>query len=122
MKRSMAMLLTFVMCVVMLTACGGGSSKYAGEWVMVSGSSNGTEIPMEQLEKLMGGKLKMVLESDGTAKVETGTQKGESKWEESDDGIIIYEGDNKSNSVSYKFQDNQLVCTVSGVEMRMEKQ
>lgn len=121
MKKGIAMMLTVVMCVIMMTACG-SDSKYVGEWQMVSGSSNGTEVPMEQLEKLMGGKLTMTLESDGTAKISTGSKTGESKWEENDEGIIIYEGDNKSNSVTYKFQDNQLVCNVSGVEMKMEKQ
>lgn len=121
MKKGLAMCLTLVLCVVVLTACG-GSSKYAGEWQMVSGNSNGTEVPMEQLEKLIGGKLKLTLENDGTAKVEAGSQTGESKWEENGDGIIVYEGDDKSNSVTYTYKDNQLVCTVNGVEMKMEKQ
>lgn len=121
MKKRLAAVLALVLSVFVLTSC--GSSKYAGEWQMVSGSYNGTEVSMEQIEKLTGGKLKMILEEDGTAKIETGSAKAESKWEETKDGVIVYDKDkNDSSAVDYTFKDNRLVCSVGGIEMKLEKQ
>lgn len=120
-KKTAIMALVLAMSVIMLTGC--GTSKYVGEWHIVSGNNNGTEMDIEKLEELTGGPLVMILEKDGTVKLGTADETtAESKWKKSDDGILVYEEDKEKDGLEYILKDGQLVCNVGGMEMFLEKQ
>lgn len=121
MKKYFTTLLTLVVCICFLTAC--GDSKFVGEWHLTGGHRGDTELPIEKLEELMGGSLKLFIEEDGTARLETpGTESEPVKWEETGDGILLYEGENKENGSTYTYKDGNLVQEFNGLEMIFEKQ
>lgn len=109
----------FVMSIALLAAC--GSSQYVGNWSFVSGSYKGNEVSVEELEKITGGSVKLTLAKDGNALLVAGGKKAKSKWEENENGVIVYDWNDKSKSTSYTFKDGQLLCTVGDIEMRLEK-
>lgn len=120
MKRKVAWMLVFVLSIFVLTAC--SSSQYVGEWRYVSGVINGKETSEEKFIEITGGTVKLNLAKDGNAIVEVNGKRARSKWEETEDGIIVYDRTNKNKFTSYKLQDGQLFYSENGVEMRLEKQ
>lgn len=120
MKRNVAWMLVLVMSIFVLTAC--STSQYVGEWRYVSGVINGKETTEEKFKEVTGGTVKLNLAKDGNAIVEVNGKRARSKWEETDDGIIIYDRTNKEKSTSYKLQDGQLFYSGNGVEIKLEKQ
>lgn len=108
-----------VMSIALLAAC--GSSRYEGNWIFVSGNYKGNEVSVEKLEELTGGSIKLTLAKDGNALVVAGDKKAKSKWEENENGVIVYDWNDRSKSTSYTFKDDQLICTVGDIEMRLEK-
>lgn len=119
MKRKIAWMLVFVLGILMLTGC--DNSPYVGEWRFVSGTFGGKEITEKELEEETGGPLGLILEKNGNAVLVANGKRARSKWEENDDGIIVYDRTNKSKSTTYIYKDDMLICTVSGNEMRMKK-
>lgn len=109
----------FVMSIALLAAC--GSSQYVGNWSFVSGSYKGNEVSAEKLEELTGGPIKLTLAKDGNALLVAGGKKAKSKWEENENGVIVYDWNDRSKSTSYTFKDGQLIGTVGDIEMRLEK-
>lgn len=121
MKKYLTTFFTLIVCICFLTAC--GDSKYVGEWQLTGGHRGDTEVPIEKLEKLLGGSLKLYIEEDGTARLETpNTGSDPAKWEETDDGILLYEEGHKENGTTYTYQDGRLVHAFNGLEMILEKQ
>lgn len=122
MKKHLTTILTLIVCICFLSAC--GDSDYVGEWRTTKASRGDTEISIEQLEKLTGGALKLFIDNDGTAHLETGGTDSEPvKWEETGDGILLYEDGDKDNGTSYTYKDGQLlVQDPTGLEMVLEKQ
>lgn len=121
MKKHLTTLFTLIVCICFLTAC--GSREFVGEWQLTGGHRGDTELPIEKLEELMGGSLKLVIEEDGTARLETpGTESEPVKWEETDNGILLYEEGDKENGSTYTYQDGHLVQEFNGLEMILEKQ
>lgn len=117
--RKIALVTALVMSILMLAGC--GSSQYVGQWNFVSGSYNGKDVSAEKLEETTGGSIKLTLAKDGNALVEAGGKKAKSKWEENENGIIVYDWNDRSKSTTYTFKDDQLICTVGDIEMRLEK-
>ena len=117
--RRIVLVTVFAMSIVMLTAC--GSSQYVGVWQFASGVYKGNEVSTEQLEELTGGSVKLTLAKDGNALVEAGGKKAKSKWEENENGIVVYDWNDRGKSTTYTFKDDQLICTVGDIEMRLEK-
>lgn len=117
--RKIALVSVFIVSMALLVACGG--SQYEGVWRFVSGNYKGNEVSAEKLEELTGGSIKLTLAKDGNALVEAGGKKAKSKWEENENGVIVYDWNDRSKSTSYTFKDDQLICTVGGIEMRLEK-
>lgn len=120
MKRKIVWTLALVTSIFILTAC--GESQYVGEWRFVNGTINGKEVSNEAIEKATGGTIKLTLSKNGNAVVEANGKRARSKWEETEDGIVVYDRTNKEKSTSYKLQDNQLCGSVNGLEIRLEKQ
>lgn len=121
MKKSLTAIVILTLCLCFLTAC--GKSEYVGKWQLTKGNRDGTELPIDKLEELMGGAMTLTVEEDGTATLETPGNTSESvNWEETDDGIVLFDGENKENGAAYQYKDGQLVQEFNGLEMVFEKQ
>lgn len=119
MNSKIGIVTLFVMSIILLTACGG--SQYEGVWCFASGTIKGKEVTSKELEKKTGGTVSITLAKDGNALVEAGGKKAKSKWEENENGVIVYDWNDRSKSTSYTFKDNQLICEMDGIVMRLEK-
>lgn len=121
MKKHLTSILALFICLCLLTAC--GTSDYVGKWQLTKGNRDGTELPIDKLEELMGGAMTLTVDENGTAALETPGNTSESvNWEETDDGIVLFEGEDKEKGAAYQYKDGQLIQEFNGLEMIFEKQ
>ena len=107
-------------CLLCLLAAGCGKNKYAnspytGTWSAISAEYNGVELSQQD----MGGVYVMVLEQDGTASMDDGTEAQPGKWEELDGGGIRLDED---DDLILKDVEGNLVLEMDGVTFTFAKQ
>lgn len=125
MKKSISMLLVFVMSAMLLVGCG-GSSGAAGTYKMTKVEKDGQEMEVEEFTKLLGnqkmectinlkddGNVEMSMDMLGVQEDATGT------WKEDGDKIVI-SANGAEQSVDYK--DGKLYLeSGKGVKVILEK-
>lgn len=125
MKKSISMLLVFVMSAMLLVGCG-GSSAAAGTYKMTKAEMNGQELSIEELSKALGGQTMeatITLNDDGNAEISANvlgqSQSAKGTWKEDGDKIVI-KADDGEQSIDYK--DGKLYLeSANGVKIILEK-
>ncbi len=136
-KKVLALVLAvMVSCLTvgMLAGCS-GNSKYVGTWTPTSIEQSGTSYDLSSLGINGEDLLTFTLNSDGSASFKLGSMMsslsddadvqaltGDSvKWEESSNGVTIYNAKDKSDSFDATEKDGNLVIDASGVTMVFTK-
>lgn len=139
-KKVLALVLAvMVSCLTvgMLAGCSGGTSnsKYVGTWTPTSIEQSGMSYDLSSLGINGEDLLTFTLNSDGSASFKLGSMMsslsddadvqaltGDSvKWEESSNGVTIYNAKDKSDSFDATEKDGNLVIDASGVTMVFTK-
>lgn len=125
MKKSISIVLVFVMSAMLLVGCG-GSSGAAGTYKMTKAEMNGQEMDMDTLSETLGGQTMeatITLKDDGNAEMAVNVlgqeQSANGTWKEDGDKIVIT-ANGEEQSMEYK--DGKLyVDSGNGVKLILEK-
>jgi hypothetical protein len=125
MKKILALMLTAVLSVMMLTACGGGGGKYAdspyvGKWNATTAEMSGIQL---QVSDIMN-EFSITLNDDGSCTVVVDTdgdkETGKGEWEPREGGGVTVKDD--SGTLDFDDQDGKLTIVYEGVTMYFEKE
>lgn len=96
-KIRLLVIVTFIISVLSMTGCGGGSGKtgekspYEGKWVAVSGQMMGVSVSMDEA---FGGAFEFEVENGGKISFTVGDDTGTGKWSvEEDQFTLTIEGE-----------------------------
>lgn len=114
--KRMAMLLTMVILVCNLVACGGdkyADSPYVGTWKGTTAEYSGLEM---NVADIMGGEFDFILEANGkcTVSIAGDTEKG--SWEPTDNGFSV------EDEFVFIVDGSSAVLDYDGVTMNFEKE
>lgn len=124
-KKLTAIILCVMMTVLLFTGLTGCGSKedvgkagepYLGTWVGTKASYEGIDF---SIEDAIGGIFIVILNRNGSADVTVGTEKEVAKWQPTDNGIVLIEGDYEINMVASG--SDLLIWDDEGVDIYVER-
>ena len=87
-KKMSCVILSMVLCILCLTACGGkdmSDSKYVGTWTGTKAEYAGFEMSVEELF----GDFTLTLQEDGKAVVFVDGEEEKGNWDETEQGVSL---------------------------------
>ncbi|MEA4923591.1 MAG: hypothetical protein VB031_09635 [Eubacteriaceae bacterium] len=116
-KKRIALILSVVLLVAVLTACGAdySDSGYTGKWKATTASMSGMELSVEEAI----GEVTLELESNGNATITISDKDAGGDWEPTDGGITLKDS---SDEMTFKDKDGKLVGEMSGITLTFEKE
>lgn len=116
MRKVWTLVLSAMLCVLLLTACGSdkyADSKYLGTWHGTSADFAGISMPVEEV---LDGEFTFELRADGTCTATVAGEKENGKWEETEDGFKV------EDEFEFKVKDGKALLNYSDVNMHFERQ
>ncbi|BBF43053.1 hypothetical protein lbkm_1739 [Lachnospiraceae bacterium KM106-2] len=109
-KKSLVLAMVLVLCLAMVTGCGGKKDALSGTtWELSGGEALGQKVSKEQLKTKIGDKEYTIdFKTGGKVSMNMGGQKGDGKYTVEDKKVTL-----KDNTTEYE-------CTLDGDELSLE--
>jgi hypothetical protein len=113
-KKCTIIAVILVMLLTMVSCGDGDKTSYVGTWKATIATMDGAEINVSDVI----GEYTMDIKDNGEIHMTVGDKEGTATWEESENGLVVIDGDQKTEFVA---EEDKLKLESEGIAIYFEK-